>query len=531
MSRDDGLRGGTDKRGSPSLRAVDDGRRGGPDRSFRGSRRGVVPRFGPHFLNGADNAVNELRIRDIGSHPVSIGPYSRNGWSHPGPVLYYVLGIFYFLSGARSIGMYVGALVINLSAVLTVVFLARRYGGSALMLIMGAAMALVLHHLGATFLSDPWNTWVPVLPFGAFLMLCWAATLGSRWAIPGAVAVGSFCVQSHVGFLPMAAPVLLAGTIMTAAHFRRAGQPLSVLHAPLFTTAATAVLMWAPPIIQQVSQPHGNLGRMVAYFRDSDQPVQSLGRAYGLVARRIRPNSRLAPARPVGDPRSTERVNPGHPVRSAPLRCCVRRSSQGGPSRGNDLEYHDGRCDPGPVRRHVENERSTGAVSARPHSVRRDPDRGRHDLADLASGRRDGPRRRKDHVRHVALATIGSGLVVLSAANVAAAIRVQIDADPSQRASMANGATVVPHLLSRAQRQVTAHGQVIVTAHDALARWFLPATVLWLERHGYDARVPLTEADGVALYDDSPLVFGTSRICSRGPNRGAAGTVDEAVRR
>ena len=50
----------------------------------------------------ADDAWIELQIRDIGHHAVLLGPYSRFGWFHPGPLLYYVLWLPYRLTGSST---------------------------------------------------------------------------------------------------------------------------------------------------------------------------------------------------------------------------------------------------------------------------------------------------------------------------------------------------------------------------------------------------------------------------------------------
>jgi len=34
-----------------------------------------------------DQALTEIWIRDVGRHAVTLGPYSRFGWFHPGPLL------------------------------------------------------------------------------------------------------------------------------------------------------------------------------------------------------------------------------------------------------------------------------------------------------------------------------------------------------------------------------------------------------------------------------------------------------------
>ena len=50
----------------------------------------------------ADQAWIELQIRDIGHDPVLLGPYSRFGWFHPGPILYYLLWLPYRITGSTA---------------------------------------------------------------------------------------------------------------------------------------------------------------------------------------------------------------------------------------------------------------------------------------------------------------------------------------------------------------------------------------------------------------------------------------------
>jgi hypothetical protein len=47
-----------------------------------------------------------------------VGPYSRFGWHHPGPLYFYLLAPWYWMSGLHTAGMQAGAFAINFSAVL-----------------------------------------------------------------------------------------------------------------------------------------------------------------------------------------------------------------------------------------------------------------------------------------------------------------------------------------------------------------------------------------------------------------------------
>jgi len=56
----------------------------------------IGPHAGSEFVG--DNALSQLRIADVGHHAVLLGPYARDGWSHPGPAMYFLLALPYQLA-------------------------------------------------------------------------------------------------------------------------------------------------------------------------------------------------------------------------------------------------------------------------------------------------------------------------------------------------------------------------------------------------------------------------------------------------
>ena len=165
------------------------------------------------YLPIGDQALTEMHVRDIGHHSVLTGLYSRDDWSHPGPMLFYVLAPFYWLTGGSSIGLALGALVINGASIVGMGLVARRRGGTVLMLWTLLACSLLMRTLSADFVRDPWNNYVTVLPFGLLIFLVWAMVDGERWALPVGVVVASFLAQTHVGFVALALPLLAFGAV------------------------------------------------------------------------------------------------------------------------------------------------------------------------------------------------------------------------------------------------------------------------------------------------------------------------------
>jgi hypothetical protein len=238
------------------------------------------------YTASSDNAANELTVRDVGTHLVLLGPFSRHGWSHPGPAFAYVMAIPYRIFGSDSAAMLVGALLINGVAIATTVVLARRWGGRELAVMVALGMTLLTVSLPADFLADPWNPFVTVFPFGAFLLLVWASTCGDRWALPVACGVGTFCVQTHIEYT---APVvvLLAWAVWCAGRDR--GRPrvsgdgtrgLAMLGLAVVVLA----VMWLPTVYQQLAHSPGNVSKTLDYFSDARQPPQGIRNGARVVA-------------------------------------------------------------------------------------------------------------------------------------------------------------------------------------------------------------------------------------------------------
>jgi hypothetical protein len=219
----------------------------------------------------ADRALMELRVRDVGVHPVTIGLYSRDGWAHPGPFVYYLLAVPYRLLGTDMNALMVGALVVNAAAVAAMGVIARRVGGLGAALVVLVAASAVVRALGMELLVDPWVCWITVLPFGTFCLLTWALADGRVWALPCAVVVASFLAQTHVGYAPIVLPALAVGTVWLIVRVhRQAPERRRVLAWTAVGSLGAAALVWAPPLWDEW-RGTGNLSTLVRWFRDNNE--------------------------------------------------------------------------------------------------------------------------------------------------------------------------------------------------------------------------------------------------------------------
>lgn len=229
------------------------------------------------WIPTGDWAVIELHTREVGTSATPlVGPYSRFGWSHPGPMLYWLLAIPYRLSGSSSPSLLVGAAMLNITAVIGTGWLAWRRGGLRLVAIIMCGTALVAHHMGTRMLEDPWNPSVTVLPLALFVVAVWSSVEGDSLGPPVAVLAGSFLVQSHIGFAPL---VLLLGTPGLVAFVRRADRIR-----PVVIALVAAAVVWSPAVIDQLFFT-GNMGDVARYFTASGHRTAGLSYAVGAIAR------------------------------------------------------------------------------------------------------------------------------------------------------------------------------------------------------------------------------------------------------
>lgn len=240
-----------------------------------------------------DVAQTELVMRRLADDPPRVGPYSRDGWFHPGPLVYYVLAVPYWLTGRTAAGLAIGAAAINGASIAGMAIIARRLGGRPLMIATLLCSAILVLSLGPEAINDPWNPTIVVLPFGLLFFVAWAMACGQALALPAGAALGSFIVQTHIGYLPLVVPLLVWGVVGLLVSRLRSASPTSSdtdaeatrpasmaarlrLGRTLVITGGVIALAWVLPVVQQTQGDPGNLGRMVDYFRASDEPGHSL---------------------------------------------------------------------------------------------------------------------------------------------------------------------------------------------------------------------------------------------------------------
>ncbi|MEA3076421.1 MAG: hypothetical protein QOF60_1329 [Actinomycetota bacterium] len=212
-----------------------------------------------------DNAFFAIRSRDVLTHhhpllgtwtsaSVTLGRQLNN----PGPLQFDLLAAPAKVNGAA--GLAVGVALVNIACVIGIAVVARRRGGP---LVMAGAMAMaaaLVWTMGSELLFDPWQPHALLLPFLFFVLLAWAMVAGELAALPWAVGVASFIVQTHLSYVVLVAAVGGAAALVLAVRAWSV-QRRSLVRA-LVVSAVVAAVCWSQPVAEQLR--HGGDGNLAA---------------------------------------------------------------------------------------------------------------------------------------------------------------------------------------------------------------------------------------------------------------------------
>jgi hypothetical protein len=238
----------------------------------------------PHWYPVLDLAMTELRLRDVGTThtpliglPGRIGPSLAEQGSHPGPLSFYLLAPSYRLFGASAWAMQAGTVLLNLVALGTAIAVAIRRGGIRLGVAVAALLVLLVSGYGLTMLTQPWNPYLPLLWWVVVLLAVWSVACDDLAMLPVAVFAASFCAQTHVPYLGLAAGLALFTGVLVVSAWRRAAPGSAERRGVVRWTAwslVLAVVLWVPPLVDQAIHDPGNLRAIYNHFATpSEEPV------------------------------------------------------------------------------------------------------------------------------------------------------------------------------------------------------------------------------------------------------------------
>jgi hypothetical protein len=226
---------------------------------------------------GDDALIATSAVDVFGPDPPLLGPWS-SGYSavvgqptfHPGPLLFWVLGVPALLDWPAALELTAG--LIGVASVMGTVALAHRRGGRALMFAVAIAIPLMLSSLPAEVYSDIWNPSAAVLPLMLLTFLAWSLACGEYRLLPLSVLVASFLPHCHLVFLAPAVALFGIGTGGLVLTLRLRGVSGRTPRRWAAAAAAVGLLCWSGPLIDQATNDPGN-GRLIYRAIRADQPT------------------------------------------------------------------------------------------------------------------------------------------------------------------------------------------------------------------------------------------------------------------
>jgi hypothetical protein len=226
-----------------------------------------------------DQALIELRVRDVGSaHTPLVGSYQKFGWNQPGPAFLYLLAAPYRAFGADYAALQVGAVLLNALGVAGIVVVAVRRGGVVVALWTMALLGLLFAGRGANVFASPWEPSVSVVALVLLTLVVTDLALGRAWMMPVAAALATVIAQAWATTTVMAAVLLGWGLVAFALRRRvaltTASGPAPVpepgaWRRPALVSSAVLVVLWLPPLVEQLRDHPGNVTDMWRFFTAS----------------------------------------------------------------------------------------------------------------------------------------------------------------------------------------------------------------------------------------------------------------------
>ena len=230
----------------------------------------------PAWFPDGDLAQIEMRVRDVPTaHPPLVGLGGRiEGFgvsgSHPGPLGFFALWPVYWLFGADGWALQVASATLSLLAAALSLVIAHRRGSWPFAVAVACMLALLMRGYGAAVLLEPWNPALPILWWVVFLLAVWAVLCDDLAMLPVAVFAGSLCMQTHVPYMALGAGIgamTIGGLALAGVRRRHDRASHRRLLCWVGISAGLGVVLWFPPLINQVIHEPGNMSIIIENFR------------------------------------------------------------------------------------------------------------------------------------------------------------------------------------------------------------------------------------------------------------------------
>ncbi len=235
-----------------------------------------------------DPAVIELHTLRALTGDQLLGPYSRLGFHHPGPAMFYALAPFYALGGQTHAALCVGSALLDAAWMLVLLVILARLTGPRAGRWAVPVLPLLVLFLEPYTLFSTWNPDVALLPLGVAAVALMAVAAGHVGLLPVAVIAGSFAVQCHVIYtVPIGLAALAAVAALAVSRRWGIAHDLAAASAAkrhVMWSVATGLVLWLAPIVEQVRGTPGNVGLILGFARGS-APAHGVWEGMGAVLR------------------------------------------------------------------------------------------------------------------------------------------------------------------------------------------------------------------------------------------------------
>lgn len=249
----------------------------------------AMSRSGHHWFPTGDFALMDLRVRSVFSSDIPlVGPYSRYGWNHPGPIYFYAVAPFSLLAGGAAWATLVGSVMVHVAGVAIADLAARRAFGAGGVIAVNVVLALTYSGTGSWLILEPWNPHVALPYFVAFVAALLAVTAGARWWLAGVAVLGTVLVQTHVGYATLVLAALVWLGIVAGVQWAKHRPPARRWIGPVVVSAMASLLIWIPPAIDVLTQRPTNVSRLLDWFLDDHGTPLGLSGAASVLASYVR---------------------------------------------------------------------------------------------------------------------------------------------------------------------------------------------------------------------------------------------------
>ena len=241
-----------------------------------------------------DLAMTEFRVRDVFTAnnpliglPGRIGEYPDQG-SHPGPLSFYLLAPAYRILGSSSWALEAATVVIHLAAIAAALWIGQRRLGWKGVAAVAALLALAIRGYGQVLLTQPWNPYLPLLAWLLVLLATWAVLCGDHRMLIPLVVAATLCAQTHVPYLPLGAGMTVLALVATLVGLRRrTSDELPAVRRSLVWSVGIGVVLWIPPLLDQLTNEPGNLSELADHFGSPPEAAIGLGDGLRIMARHL----------------------------------------------------------------------------------------------------------------------------------------------------------------------------------------------------------------------------------------------------